>query len=289
MNKRLKVDTATLPWESGVDVVQLLAPEFRANLGPAELVEDLFSKYRQKTLFHDEATTRRIDLIDVAPGYRDLTNAYHDSVEECLVLSGSLQLDGEGEFSAGDYFWRPPGWVHAAATDSGFGALLMFQGLDPFESSGLVTRVIQPDNLAGTNQLHPHDPKAARGPRGRIVRQPTNEVVPIPGTLWSSTRHGQLSRWALDRCEMRVLSENKLAGGQSLLLTMRRGLIVEPLAFDSAVDFFLIEGLVSLSDGPLLPTGFVHFPEDHREPLMEVLEDATVFLKSQGWMGLDVR
>ena len=108
MSERTRVDTNAVAWENGLSVVRAMAPEFRANLGPEDQVEQLYVKYNQKTLHIDVPTSRRIDLIRIDAGYRDLTNAYHDSVEECLVLEGELDLDGEGHFEAGDYFWRPP-------------------------------------------------------------------------------------------------------------------------------------------------------------------------------------
>ena len=97
-----------MEWENGLDGVRSFSPEFRANLGPIELVEEVYAKYHQKTLRVDPDTTRRMDLISLAGGYRDVTNAYHDSVEECLGMDGELDLDGEGHFRAGDYFWRAP-------------------------------------------------------------------------------------------------------------------------------------------------------------------------------------
>ena len=67
-----------------------------------------------RSLWLDPATSRRIDHVRTEPGYRDLCEAYHDSVEEALFLGGDATLVAEGDFQAGDYFWRPPGWVHAA-------------------------------------------------------------------------------------------------------------------------------------------------------------------------------
>ena len=165
MNRQF-VDTSRMLWTDGLDVVREMAPAFREQLGPEDLVEDAFARYHQKTLFHDLESKRRLDLIQIDSGFRDLTNAYHDSVEECLVLGGSLTLDGEGAFETGDYFWRPPGFVHAAASDTGFVALLGLQGEDPGEASRATSRNIRPDDEAGTNALHPQDLETAVGPRG---------------------------------------------------------------------------------------------------------------------------
>ena len=77
MSNVLRVDTNLLEWENGLTVLATLAPEFRNNLGPPDLVEDLFKKYNQKTLRVDPETTRRIDLIQMDPGYRDPTRSNH--------------------------------------------------------------------------------------------------------------------------------------------------------------------------------------------------------------------
>ena len=46
MSNVLRVDTNLLEWENGLTVLATLAPEFRNNLGPPDLVEDLFKKYK---------------------------------------------------------------------------------------------------------------------------------------------------------------------------------------------------------------------------------------------------
>ena len=70
-------------------------------------------------------------------------------MEEALFLGGDATLSAEGDFQAGDYFWRPPGWVHAARSGQGFECVLMMEGETPAEGSGRVSRVIRPDEDAG--------------------------------------------------------------------------------------------------------------------------------------------
>lgn len=272
-----------VPWQNGREVVRSMTPAFRQNLGPTELVEDLFARYDQQPLLNDQHTTRRIDLIDVKPGYRDLTNAYHDSVEECLVLAGHLHLDGEGDFEAGDYFWRPPGFVHAASTDTGFRALLMFQGDDPAEGSGPTSRRIQPDELAGTNQLHA-DPETAVGPRGWVRRQPTDLLPWLPGPAWSSTRHGQLDHPDLDRIEVRVLSENVGTGGQSLLARIGAGWHLPVRRLAASLDIVVLDGALHLGDDePLVATDLVHLPAGEALELCSPV-GARLFVKADDWL-----
>jgi len=283
--ERYMLDTVTLPWTNGRDVVRAMAPEFRANLGPTELVEDLFARYEQRTLLLDATTTKRIDLIRVLPGYRDLTNAYHDSVEECLVLEGQLQLDGEGPFVAGDYFWRPAGWVHAASTGTGFTALLMFQGEDPDEQSGQTSRRIRPDEEAGTNQLHPDDVDLALGPRGWVRCQPTGLLAWLPGAAWSAARRGQLTSWDLSHVHVRVLSENIRTGGQSLIVRLQPGITGATTMLKGTLDIYVLEGSITFGEDHLSEANFLHVPAGEALGAVSSTDGATVFMKTSRWMG----
>lgn len=279
------LDPSEPAWQNGLDVVRAMAPEFRENLGPADLVEDLFARYEQRTLLLDGTTTRRIDHIRVLPGYRDLTNSFHDSVEECLVLDGSLHLDGEGDFVAGDYFWRPAGWVHAASTEEGFAALLMFQGDDPGEASGPTSRRIRPDEEAGSNQLHPDDEDLALGPRGWVRCQPTGLLAWSPGVHWSASRRDQLATWDLPRISIRVLSENVRTGGQTLLARLAPGATAPATGVTGELDLFVLEGSLVVSERRLGPHGFLHVADGSDTPPLRTEDGATVLLKTSRWIG----
>ena len=98
------LDTHSMPWESGLDYLATLAPAFRDNLGPVDQVAANFGKYRQKNLYLDRDSTRRLDLVQLEPGYSDLTHCCHDSVEEGFLLGGEVVLDGEGTLHEADYF-----------------------------------------------------------------------------------------------------------------------------------------------------------------------------------------
>lgn len=173
------VDAEQLRWVDGREVYESMEPAFRENIaadGDEARILGLLEKYSIRTLWIDPATTRRIDHLRAAPGYVDLSEAYHDSVEEALFLGGRVTLTAEGVMEPGDYFWRPPGWVHAAQTEEGFEAILMMEGEDDSEGSGRVSRVPRPDDRVGH-----HDRKESAedpiGPRGYVRRAETRFMI----------------------------------------------------------------------------------------------------------------
>src|SRR4051812_14653406 len=99
-------DGEDIPWISGREALATMTPEFRNGLGDVDRVDELMSRYWVRSLWLDPVTTRRIDHVRVDSGYQDLSEAYHDSVEESLVLRGSVTLSAEGALQEGDYFWR---------------------------------------------------------------------------------------------------------------------------------------------------------------------------------------
>ena len=173
------VDAADLRWANGREVYESMEPAFRDNIAvdsDEARILGLLEKYSIRTLWIDPVTTRRIDHLRAAPGYVDLSEAYHDSVEEALFLGGRVTLTAEGPMEAGDYFWRPPGWVHAARSDEGFEAILMMEGEADTEGSGRVSRVPRPDDRVGH-----HDRASSAddpiGPRGYVRRAETRFMV----------------------------------------------------------------------------------------------------------------
>ncbi|MFN8535530.1 MAG: DUF4437 domain-containing protein [Dehalococcoidia bacterium] len=275
------VDSNNLPWQNGLDVVNAMAPEWRANLGPADLVAETYAKYDQKTLRLDPDTTRRLDLIRLAPGYRDLTYAYHDSVEECFCLSGSSWLGGEGTIFERGYFWRPPGWVHTATSDEGFFALLNIQGV--CDESGPASRRVRPEAEAGTCATA-NDPDAAIGPRGFIKMLDSRLVPWQPGPIFSRTE-GPLDGFDLDHIAFKVLSKNPWTGAQSLLLRLDPGYRQQRPGRQSAgFEAFVVEGSARLGDVPLPAGAYVQREADTEEPPLASEDGAILFAKADGWL-----
>ncbi|MEO9198749.1 MAG: hypothetical protein ABI206_08355, partial [Antricoccus sp.] len=141
MSSRVSVvDGTTMPWINGMDVYDTMEPAFREHLGDnPEAVRMMLSRYNMRGLWRDPVTSRRIDHVRTEPDYVDLCEAYHDSVEESYFLGGEAELSAEGTMLAGDYFWRPPGWVHSARAPQGFECLLMMEGADLGEGSSRVS------------------------------------------------------------------------------------------------------------------------------------------------------
>lgn len=269
-----------VPWINGLQVLETMEPAFRDNLGPAEGVHDLMSKYNIRVLHQDQTTTRRIDHVQADAGYRDLTCAAHDSVEECLVLSGSLTLDGEGSFGPGDYFWRPPGFVHCAHSEEGFEALLLMEGVSPSDGSGPVSRLVHPHEIAGSNVISSDDEDAV-GPRGWVLRQPIG-LLPwgsVPPACWKEAADAGLQAKTLSRNVftdagtwiVRSTQPSSVSGGTS---NRERFLVV----LEGEVDAHDPQG--GANTHRLERMSLMHAPAHSPLPTMDLGPGASVFVKS---------
>lgn len=271
-----------VPWINGLEVLETMAPAFRDNLGPAEGVHGLMSKYNIRVLHQDPVTTRRIDHVQADPGYKDLTCAAHDSVEECLVLSGSLTLDGEGSFGPGDYFWRPPGFVHCAYSDEGFEALLMMEGVSPEDGSGPVSRVVRPHEIAGENIIHADDEEAI-GPRGWVLRQAVG-LLPwgsVPEECWREAAAVDL--------QARTLSRNVVNGAGTWIVRTQKDATIESGTSDRERFFVILSGDVAVGGASpqeparsLAAMTLIHVPAGKPSPSLQLASDASVFVKAGG-------
>jgi hypothetical protein len=268
------VDGAAVPWVNGREVYDSMEPAFRDNLGqdPAR-VEELLSRYWMRSLWLDPRTSRRIDHIRTEPGYRDLCEAYHDSVEECLFLSGGATLTAEGDFEAGDYFWRPPGWVHSAVSPEGFEAVLMMEGQAPSEGSGRVSRVVRPDEEAGRNVLC--DASEAIGPRGYVRRRESRFMVwrdhdDTVTRLCSEGRPGLRSQ---------TLSSNARTAAASVLVQLPAAWSSSLPACDRERFLVLVEGTITVDGGELRSCSLVHFPAGEPGPKLATAGEARLLVK----------
>lgn len=246
------VDIATLPWLTGSEVFATMEPAFRDNLsshGDASSVENLLSRYSIRSLWLDPNSTRRIDYVRVESGYEDLCEAYHHSVEEAYFLSGEAELSAEGTFKAGDYFWRPPGWVHSASSSQGYDAIVTLEGDYASEGSGRVTRVACADELAG-EQVLPPDQIDRIGPRGYVRHAEGRFMVwhesdPILCRAMSA-KDGQL--------RSRYLSRNAQTGALTALVKIPEGWTAGSEVSERERFLIVAEGRVAV-DGQYLGEG----------------------------------
>ena len=267
-----------IAWVRGLDTVQGMPDGYAGNLGPEAALERTYSLWEQKTLLNDPETTRRIDLVRLLPGFTDPGPAYHDSVEECLVLEGGCQIDGEGRVEEGDYFWRPPGWVHAARAPGGFLGLLMQEGISEDDASGPATRRVRPTEDLGRNVLF-DDHERSIGPRGWIRRLPsslmpwTPSTAMMPGEEWlRNLDHPSLS--------LKMLSRNWTTGACSLLARLASG-YQDPRSHRLARHLiaYVISGTLSIDGGTAVEGDLVDILPDSSPQTMSSPEGADLFLK----------
>ncbi len=266
------VNGAALPWVNGACVYDTMEPAFRDNIGhDKDAALKLLSRYNMRSLWLDPITSRRIDHVRADAGYIDLSEAYHDSVEECFFLGGEVELSAEGRFVTGDYFWRPPGWVHSAASQKGFEAILMMEGEEPTEASHRVSRVVRPDEDAG-HQGRPDD-LGRLGPRG-YVRRAETRFMP-----WS--RETKLaSGLGVEGLRTKRLSENVETLASSVLVQTPAGWRCETKP--SERDRFVVNsgGCLVVDGEELVETSLVHIPAGMASPVMSTPAGAELFVKA---------
>jgi hypothetical protein len=264
------VDNESLAWVNGGEVYATMEPAFRDNLGDdPDRVQALLSKYWMKQLWIDD-NSRRIDHVRTEPGYIDLSEAYHDSVEEAFFLGGEARLSAEGAFQPGDYFWRPPGWVHMADAPDGFETILMMEGEDPAEGSDRVSRVVRPDEEAGHNPRP--EPNEGLGPRGYVRRVETRFMV------WR-THDDAVTALGGDSLQSKLLSLNEVTGSRSVLVRAPGGWSSIPATSDR--DRYLIStaGRLVVDGRGLAECSLVRIPAGAGSPRLEADGDVDILVK----------
>ncbi|GGM54908.1 hypothetical protein GCM10011608_44760 [Micromonospora sonchi] len=270
------VDGSSLPWVNGRSVWESMEPAFRENIGSSqEAALDLLSRYHMRNLWLDPETSRRIDHIRTDAGYRDLSEAYHDSVEEAYFMGGEVDLTAEGRFVAGDYFWRPPGWVHSAASPVGFEAILMMEGEDADEGSDRVSRVVRPDEEAG-RQARAGDVGTV-GPRGYVRRAETRFMVWRPHDD-SVTRLG-----GSGPLRSKVLSENVDTRSASVLVrSVAADWVARPETVDRERFIINVSGAVVVDGRTLAQPSLVRIPAGAGGPQIAVASETELLVKVGG-------
>ncbi|MER5458003.1 hypothetical protein ABT008_24840 [Micromonospora sp. NPDC002389] len=283
------VDSTTLPWVNGQDVYDSMEPAFRDNFGgDPEQVRDLLSRYWMRSLWLDRESTRRIDHVRATPGYRDLSEAYHDSVEESYFLGGVAELSAEGRLVEGDYFWRPPGWVHKAWSDEGFENILCMEGEVASEHSGRVSRVVCPDDRAGAQARDGAD--GGVGPRGYQRRVESRFVPWTPlDAPWSgvdaivlglpAASGGARSTTGEAVPLGKSLSHNVDTGACSALVRLPAGYVGAPTPVPRERFLVTTRGDLVVDGATLTPCSLLHVPAGAPAPTLTATTDVELFVK----------
>lgn len=103
--------------------VQLLGTRYLA--GATLAWRNTHEKYWEATLHEDKALGERTLLMRMEPGARFGMHAHEGEREQIYVLSGSF-WDDRRTLKPGDYACREPGDPHAAGSDEGCVALLVY-------------------------------------------------------------------------------------------------------------------------------------------------------------------
>jgi hypothetical protein len=273
------IDTASVEWISGPDLLASMDADFVANLGARDEVEDAFSHYLVKPLLREEGG-RRMDLAQFTPGYRDVTACYHRSAEEGFVIDGTFDLAYEGHFAPEHYFWRPPGWVHGTIkTDSGATAIFSFEGENDIEQSGPVTRTVENYGDAGKNALLPEGDPTRIGPRGYTPNVAGAFRPRVPGSVWIGDADTSAA-FDGEHFTARELSRNALTGGGTYLLDLAGG-YSQPGAtkVTSTYHFFIVSGSISIGDNDYRQGAWVYVPAGVALDAVASAEGAVLYAK----------
>lgn len=177
----------------------------------------------------------------------------------------------------GDYFWRPPGWVHSATSVGGFECLLMMEGDEPTEGSGPASRIVCADEDAGSHSgpRPPGDDDATIGPRGYVRRLETRFLPAAPHDD-AVTRLGDDGSGTL---HSRVLSRNVRTGSESVLVTLAPGWSSTVPAVDRERFLVVVDGAVQVDGRKLCPCSLVHIAPGSVGPALSVAAGAELFVK----------
>jgi hypothetical protein len=260
-----------MTWVNGMDAYEAMEPAFRENLGGDDAGRRaMLAKYWLRPLWNDPVTTRRIDHVRTDPGLLDLSEAYHDSVEEAFFRSGDCTLSAEGLQVGGDYFWRPPGWVHKAWTTDGFDTILCMEGEVASEGSGRVSRVICANDHAGEQVRD--GTEGGIGPRG-YVRHLESRFMP-----WRPVDVDVVGFASVDLVG-KVLSSNVDTAACTVLVRARAGWS-ETLPAVARERFVVnVKGSVTVDGQTLGECSLVHVPAGDAGPLFSAAENVELFVK----------
>lgn len=190
--------------------------------------EILDSKAMRKVLSCDPATGGDTSFVRLPAGWQGRAGAhYHSDFEEALVLSGDVDLNGEGDvLGAGSYLYRPGGIVHGRVDRSTGGADIIIK-------MGAATDLI---SVGQPLHRHEYDHPTARKRDGRphIVHFKTEAE---PWRPWNGAQR-------------KILSRNSESGAETLLIQIGEKLDAPiKLGGDAGWEWVVLAGEFRLADG----------------------------------------
>ncbi len=117
------------PHLDGQELLAELSSRY-VNLDDLPWQADKVADIERKVLFEDKERGIMTLLVRWSPG-AELPMHEHTDFEQSFVLEGSL-CDHEGECTAGNYVWRPPGSRHRAWSPNGCLLLAIFLAPNTF-------------------------------------------------------------------------------------------------------------------------------------------------------------
>ncbi len=117
------------PHLDGQEMLAELSSRY-VNLDDLPWQADMTADIERKVLFEDKERGIMTLLVRWQPG-AELPMHEHTDFEQSFILEGSL-CDHEGECTAGNYVWRPPGSRHRAWSPNGCLLLAIFLAPNTF-------------------------------------------------------------------------------------------------------------------------------------------------------------
>ncbi len=200
------LDTAALPWEEILD-----------------------TKAMRKVLSLDPVTGSDTSYVRLPPVWQGPAGAhYHTDFEEALVLSGDVDLNGDGDvLVAGSYLYRPGGIVHGRIDRSTGGADIIIK-------MGTATDLI---SVGQPLHRHEYDQPGRRKQDGRphVVHLKADTQ---PWEAWNGAHR-------------RVLSRNVETGAETMRIRLDPGASrTLTLLANETWEWVVIAGSFKLADGP---------------------------------------
>jgi len=244
--------------------------------------ETLQRKWFFKRLSFDPDTGAETLLFRHSAGLRSPAAGYHTVFEESFLLEGGIYAYEDSPqvpnpYTAGCYFFRPPGWVHDSEMMSEEATLILRM------VSGHDARLASEWDLIGRNVLLPI--AEAVEPRGYIRCLQSKELPWI-----SAAEFIAMHEWAIDltyapkeRLWFKLLSQDKPTGASTVLIKMARNFNLPTAgAYTTSQELFVVEGECTIGERLLRRGAYSFRPAGYVEGPIEAQSDVIIFCRFGG-------